>query len=75
MTDAEQRGGAGTFLVKNPDLSNQFFALKPRAVQASGAALVAPSCPGCMIRLRAGLPGAVRVAHVAQLADEAEAAG
>jgi hypothetical protein len=28
-----------------------------------------------MIRLRAGLPGAVRVAHVAQLADEVETTG
>jgi FAD/FMN-containing dehydrogenase/Fe-S oxidoreductase len=74
MADADRcAGGAGTFLVKDPDLSNRIFARKQRAVEASGAEVVATSCPGCMIRLRAGLPGAVRVAHVAQLADEAEA--
>ncbi len=76
MADADRcAGGAGTFLVKNPDLSEQVFARKRRAIEASGAHLVATSCPGCMIRLRAGLPGEVRVAHVAELADEAERAG
>ncbi|MEW6684102.1 MAG: FAD-binding and (Fe-S)-binding domain-containing protein [Nitrospirota bacterium] len=76
MADADRcAGGAGTFLVKDPDLSNRIFARKQRAVEDSGAELVATSCPGCMIRLRAGLPGTVRVAHVAQLADEAETTG
>jgi Fe-S oxidoreductase len=76
MADADRcAGGAGTFLVKNPELSDQVFARKRKAIDASGAQLVATSCPGCMIRLRAGLPDAVRVAHVAQLADEAETIG
>jgi FAD/FMN-containing dehydrogenase/Fe-S oxidoreductase len=73
MPDADRcAGGAGTFIVKNPDLSDQMFARKRRAVETSGAGIVATSCPACMIRLRAGLPDRVRVAHVAQVADEAE---
>jgi Fe-S oxidoreductase len=74
MADADRcAGGAGTFIVKNPDLSDQIVARKRRAVEASGADVVATSCPACMIRLRAGLPDRVRVTHVAQAADDAEA--
>ena len=74
MADADRcAGGAGTFLVKNFPLSQQIFERKRRAVTDSGAGVVATSCPACMIRLRAGLNDTVRVAHVAQLADEAEA--
>ena len=73
MADADRcAGGAGTFIVKNPDLSQRIFERKRRAIEGSGASVVATSCPACMIRLRAGLPDDVRVAHVAQLADEAE---
>jgi len=75
MADADRcAGGAGTFLVKNYDLSQQIFERKRRGIAASGATVVATSCPACMIRLRAGLGDDVRVAHVAQLADEAERA-
>jgi Fe-S oxidoreductase len=73
MPDADRcAGGAGTFIVKNPELSDQVMARKRRAVEASGAEVVATSCPACMIRLRAGLPDRVRVTHVAQAADDAE---
>jgi Fe-S oxidoreductase len=73
MPDADRcAGGAGTFIVKNPELSDQIAARKRRAVEASGAEVVATSCPACMIRLRAGLPDHVRVTHVAQAADDAE---
>jgi Fe-S oxidoreductase len=76
MPDADRcAGGAGTFLVKDPELSDRIFARKHRAITASGAQVVATSCPGCMIRLRAGLPDDVRVTHVAQLADQSEASG
>ncbi|HET8761120.1 MAG TPA: FAD-binding and (Fe-S)-binding domain-containing protein, partial [Nitrospiria bacterium] len=75
MPDADRcAGGAGTFIVKNPELSDQIVARKRRAVEASGADVVATSCPACLIRLRAALPDRVRTAHVAQLADEAESA-
>jgi Fe-S oxidoreductase len=75
MADADRcAGGAGTFLVKNPELSDQIVARKRRAVEASGADVVATSCPACMIRLRAALPDHVRVTHVAQAADDAEGA-
>ncbi|MFZ5876424.1 MAG: (Fe-S)-binding protein, partial [Nitrospirota bacterium] len=73
MPDADRcAGGAGTFIVKNPKLSDQIAARKRRAIEATGAHVVATSCPACMIRLRAGLPDHVRVTHVAQAADEAE---
>jgi Fe-S oxidoreductase len=73
MADADRcAGGAGTFIVKDFDLSQRIFDRKRRAIEASGAGVVATSCPACMIRLRAGLGDGVRVAHVAQLADEAE---
>jgi Fe-S oxidoreductase len=76
MADADRcAGGAGTFIVKNPELSRQIFERKQRAVATSGAHVVATSCPACMIRLRAGLDDDVRVAHVAELADEAERSG
>jgi Fe-S oxidoreductase len=76
MADADRcAGGAGTFIVKNPELSRQIFERKQRAVATSGAHVVATSCPACMIRLRAGLDDDVRVAHVAELADEAERGG
>ncbi|MFZ5861679.1 MAG: FAD-binding and (Fe-S)-binding domain-containing protein [Nitrospirota bacterium] len=75
MPDADRcAGGAGTFIVKNPELSDQIAARKRRAVHASGADVVATSCPACMIRLRAGLPERIRVTHVAQAVDDAEAA-
>ncbi|MEO5657802.1 MAG: FAD-binding and (Fe-S)-binding domain-containing protein [Nitrospiria bacterium] len=75
MTDADRcAGGAGTFIVKDPEMSQRIFARKRDAIAAGGATIVATSCPACMIRLRAGVDPSVRVAHVAQLADEAERA-
>jgi len=40
-------------------------------VEATGADVVATSCPACMIQLRNGLPASVAVKHVAQIVDEA----
>lgn len=68
MPDADRcAGGAGTYLVKDFDTSQQIVERKRRAVEQSGADVVATSCPACMIQLRTGLPGAVKVKHVAQL--------
>jgi Fe-S oxidoreductase len=72
MQDADRcAGGAGTFIVKNYDLSYQVFERKRRAIAATGADVVATSCPACMIQLNNGLRGGVKVKHVAELLEEA----
>ena len=76
MSDADRcAGGAGTYLVKDFETSQQIVERKRQAVEHSGADLVATSCPACMIQLKTGLPPAVEVKHVAQvLLDSYEAA-
>ena len=64
-------GGAGTFLVKDYETSQKIFQRKARAVQQSGANVVATSCPACMVQLKNGLGRGVEVKHVAQLLREA----
>jgi Fe-S oxidoreductase len=72
MPDADRcAGGAGTYLVKDFDTSQRIVERKRRAVEQSGAEVVATSCPACMIQLRTGLRGAAEVKHVAQLLQEA----
>jgi Fe-S oxidoreductase len=72
MPDADRcAGGAGTYLVKDFDTSQRIVERKRRAVEQSGAEVVATSCPACMIQLRTGLQGAAEVKHVAQLIQEA----
>lgn len=76
MQDADRcAGGAGTYLVKDPDTSAAIFERKRRAIQESGAEIVATSCPACMIQLKNGLRGQVEVKHVAQLLQDSYAAG
>lgn len=72
MPDADRcAGGAGTFIVKDYDTSQSIFARKARAVEQTGADVVATSCPACIIRLKNGLREGVEVKHVAQMLDEA----
>ena len=71
MPDADRcAGGAGTYLVKDFETSQRIVERKRRAVEESGAEVVATSCPACMIQLRTGLQGAAEVKHVAQLIQE-----
>lgn len=76
MPDADRcAGGAGTYIVKDFETSQQIVERKQRAVEQSGAEVVATSCPACMIQLQTGLPKTVQVKHVAQmLRDSYEAA-
>jgi FAD/FMN-containing dehydrogenase/Fe-S oxidoreductase len=68
MTDADRcAGGAGTFCVKNPEMSRKIFERKRRGIDESGAEVVATSCPACMVQLNSGLRGSARVRHVAQV--------
>jgi FAD/FMN-containing dehydrogenase/Fe-S oxidoreductase len=76
MQDADRcAGGAGTYLVKDPVTASAVFERKRRAIQESGAEIVATSCPACMIQLKNGLRGRVEVKHVAQLLQDSYAAG
>jgi FAD/FMN-containing dehydrogenase/Fe-S oxidoreductase len=73
MTDADRcAGGAGTYIVKNYDTSQKIFERKRRAIAASGADVVATSCPACMIQLRNGLrqENGIEVKHIAQVIQE-----
>jgi Fe-S oxidoreductase len=72
MVDADRcAGGAGTYLVKDYETSQRIVERKRRAVEQSGAEVVATSCPACMIQLRTGLRGRADVQHVAQLVADA----
>lgn len=74
MRDADRcAGGAGTYLVKDYDTSQNIFARKRQAIEESGAEVVVTSCPACMIRLDNGLPPGVSVKHIAQILSESNA--
>ncbi|MCA9423062.1 MAG: FAD-binding oxidoreductase [Nitrospira sp.] len=71
MRDADRcAGGAGTYMVKNYESSQKIFQRKKRAIQESGAQVVATSCPACMIQLKNGLRGIAEVKHIAQVMRE-----
>ena len=73
MADANRCCGmAGTFSLYYYELSKKIADKKMQAVKATGADIVATSCPGCMIQLidgaiRNGMP--VRVMHIMELLD------
>jgi Fe-S oxidoreductase len=72
MLDADRcAGGAGTYVVKDYDTSQRIFSRKARAIEQTGANVVATSCPACMIQLANGLQGRATVKHVAQLLHDA----
>ncbi len=74
MQDAERcAGGAGTYMIKDYDRAQVIFRRKQRAIEESGADIVATSCPACMIQLKNGLRGTVEVRHVAELVRDADA--
>ena len=58
-------------MLKDYETSQKIFDRKRRAIEESGADVVATSCPACMIQLKNGLRGKVSVKHVAELMTEA----
>jgi Fe-S oxidoreductase len=71
MQDADRcAGGAGTYMIKNYEASQEIFQRKKRVIQQSGAQVVATSCPACMIQLKNGLRGTAEVKHIAQVMRE-----
>jgi FAD/FMN-containing dehydrogenase/Fe-S oxidoreductase len=73
MQDADRcAGGAGTYIIKDYEISQQIFQRKKQAIEQTQADIVATSCPACMIQLKNGLYGKVTVKHVAELVNEAQ---
>jgi Fe-S oxidoreductase len=73
MQDADRcAGGAGTYLVKDYETSQRIFERKRRAIEESGAEVVVTSCPACMIQLKNGMRGQVKVQHIAEVVLEGE---
>ncbi len=71
MPDADRcAGGAGTYMVKNYETSQEIFQRKRRAIERSGAQLVATSCPACLIQLKNGLDEKIQVKHIAEVMRE-----
>ncbi len=71
MQDADRcAGGAGTYMIKNYETSQEIFQRKKQAIERSGAQVVATSCPACMIQLKNGLRGIAEVKHIAQVMRE-----
>jgi glycolate oxidase iron-sulfur subunit len=67
-------GGAGSYFIKNPDTAARIGERKALNVLATGAGVVATSCPGCAVQIEASLArlGAdVRVALLGELVAEA----
>ena len=65
-------GFAGTFCMSHPDASLRLLEQKVKAIEASGASIVATGHPGCFLQLqaglhRAGLPDRIRVVQLADL--------
>ncbi|MSR47577.1 MAG: (Fe-S)-binding protein [Planctomycetes bacterium] len=63
-------GFGGLFSVKQPELSGAMLDAKCRAIEASGAAVVASCDAGCLLHLMGGLRrrgSTVRACHVAEL--------
>jgi glycolate oxidase iron-sulfur subunit len=66
-------GGAGIYGITHPDLGGAISRDKVRAIQATGAGIVATGNPGCMMQIGAGLrmEGArMQVVHPVELLDE-----
>ncbi len=62
-------GGAGTYLLKNPEFSREIFGRKERAVRESRAETVTTGCPACQMTLRDRLGNKPRVEHLAVLLE------
>ena len=62
-------GGAGSFHMDYPDISEQILEKKRRNIEATGAAVVVTACPGCLIQLTkaAAKSGKFKAMHISQV--------
>ncbi len=69
-------GGAGAFAIEHPELSIEILERKARNIRSSGAALVATTCPSCLMQIRSGLTRVgfegpeVHVRHLVEIVRE-----
>ncbi len=71
MPDADRcAGGAGTYMVKNYEVSQEIFQRKKQAIEKCGAQVVVTSCPACLIQLKNGLSESIQVKHIAEVMRE-----
>jgi glycolate oxidase iron-sulfur subunit len=64
-------GGAGAFAFEHPALSLKILERKMRNIAATGADIVATTCPSCMMQLRpARQSGNLQVRHVVEIARD-----
>lgn len=71
-------GGAGSYSVSHPSLADSILERKIGHVQASGANVLATSCPACLIQLQFGARRAsldIKVRHVVELLHAAYVGG
>lgn len=69
-------GGAGSYTLLNPEMSDKLLAHKVRHIQECGAAIVVTANPPCLMQVGMGLARAgtpVRLLHLAEFLDEAYA--
>jgi glycolate oxidase iron-sulfur subunit len=67
-------GSAGIYNLTHQEMASRLQQRKVRAIQRTGATVVATANPGCAIQVSAGLRAAgyrARVAHVVELVDQA----
>jgi glycolate oxidase iron-sulfur subunit len=67
-------GGAGSYTLLNPEMSDKLLAHKVRHIQETGAAIVVTANPPCLMQVGMGLRQAgtpVRLMHLAEFLDEA----
>jgi Fe-S oxidoreductase len=62
-------GFAGAYSVDHPEVAEALLADKLAAVTASGAAIVALDCPGCLLQIRGGCARSGQAAEVKHTAE------
>lgn len=66
-------GGAGSYALLQPELSDKLLANKLRNVKATGASVLVTQNPPCLMQIERGLAAdgyAIRLVHLAELLDE-----
>jgi len=74
MKDSDECCGfAGSYSVKQAEISNSILSRKIANIEATGASCVVTDCPGCIMQIRGGLDARgipVQVRHTAQIIKE-----
>ena len=66
-------GGAGSYNIAHPEISGQILQRKMDNIDASGASVLATSCPACVMQLAYGVrerKWPIQVKHISQIVNE-----